>query len=98
MTVRMASCRELATDHEAVARLAKLYMTLEKSATPTCLMFPWFPGKDKRAKESSTKDMYNMLNEYVDMRRKATVPTTDAIDVLISEGNSNDLTIAVRNS
>jgi hypothetical protein len=96
MTVRMASCRELASDQEAVSRLATLYMSLEKSASPTYLMFPWFPGKDKKAKESSTKGMYIMLYNYVDARRKAPVPTSDAIDVLIGLGFDNLKVIGVR--
>jgi hypothetical protein len=96
MTVRMGSCRELASDNEAVTRLSKLYMTLEKSATPWLLMFPWFPGRDKKARDSSTKAMYEMLNGYVDMRRKAAVPSKDAIDILIAEGNDNVAIIGVR--
>jgi hypothetical protein len=92
----MGSCRELASDHEAVTRLSKLYMTLEKSATPTYLMFPWFPGKDKKARGASTKAMYDMLERYVEMKRRAAVPTKDAIDVLIGEGNGNAAVIEVR--
>jgi hypothetical protein len=98
MTVRMGSCRELASDHEAVTHLSELYMTLEKSATPTYLMFPWFPSRDKKAKDTSTKAMYDMLSDYVEMRRKAAVPTKDAIDVLIGEGNGNAVVIGVRYS
>jgi hypothetical protein len=92
----MATCRELANNQEEVIRLSKLYLALEKSATPTYLMFPWFPGRDRKARDSSTKALYDILLHYVDTRRKATVPTADAIDVLIKEGDDNVKIASVR--
>jgi hypothetical protein len=95
MTVRLASCRELSEDLGAVIRLANLYMTVEKSATPISLLFPWFPGPAKRAKDRSTKDMYCMLKNYVDIRRKADTTSIDSIDVLIHNGESDDNIVGV---
>jgi len=95
MTVRLASCRELAEDHAAVTKLSNLFLALEKSATPTNLIFPWFPGRDKKAKDQSTKDMYIMLSKYVNRRRKAEVLTLDAIDIMICQGYNNDNIVGV---
>jgi hypothetical protein len=95
MTVRLASCRELAEDHAAVNKLSSLFLTLEKSATPTSLLFPWFPGRDKKARNECTKDMYIMLSKYVNRRRKADVQTLDAIDVMIAQGFNNDNIVGV---
>ncbi|KAF9457598.1 cytochrome P450 [Collybia nuda] len=95
MTVRMATCRELSTDLDAVTRLQGLYWTLEKSATPTSLLLPWFPGPAKRQKEVATKGIYALLDHFVECRRTADVPTSDAIDVLLSQGNDNQNIIAV---
>lgn len=89
MTVRMATCHELAMDPAGIARLASLYWTLEKSATPAALLLPWFPGAAKKAKQRATQELYNLINKYVDLRRSASVPNSDAIDVLISEGLDN---------
>jgi len=55
MTVRMASCTELAVDVKSVEEIQGLYWQLEKSATPTALLLPWFPGLAKRRKERVTK-------------------------------------------
>jgi hypothetical protein len=89
MTVRMASCRELTSDLAALAELQKHYWILEKSATPTALLLPWFPGPAKRAKEASNKALFTMLWGYIEERKKAPVPSSDAIDVLLGQGLNN---------
>lgn len=89
MTVRMASCRELASDPVALSELQEHYWILEKSATPTALLLPWFPGSAKRAKEASTTALFKMLWNYVEDRKKAPVPNSDAIDVLLGMGVNN---------
>ncbi|KAF5378786.1 hypothetical protein D9615_006939 [Tricholomella constricta] len=90
MTVRMATCRELASDIEEIKRLQADYWTLEKSATPTALLLPWFPSKAKRDKEAATKDLFMKLYGYVELRRAADVPSADAIDLLLAEGLSTE--------
>lgn len=96
MTVRMATCRELSEDEEALSRLQHHYWILEKSATPAALLFPWFPGTAKRNKQAATKELYIMIHGYIETRRAATVPTSDTLDVLISEGMDDDCIISVR--
>ena len=54
MTVRMASCAELAADFKVIEEIQSLYWQLEKSATPTTLLLPWFPGPAKKRKERVT--------------------------------------------
>ena len=93
----MATCRELATDLDAVTRLQKTYWTLEKSATPTSLLLPWLPSPAKRRKEVATKALFIMLSEYVDIR-KAAVPSPDAIDLLLAEGLNDEAIIGVWNA
>lgn len=93
MTVRMATCRELSSDMDELNLLQAEYWKLEKSATPTSLLLPWFPSKAKKDKETATKNLFTMLEKYVDKRRAAEVPTADAIDLLIAEGLSTELII-----
>ncbi|KAH9478207.1 Cytochrome P450 monooxygenase [Psilocybe cubensis] len=95
MTIRMATCKELAEDRKAMNDLAKHYWALEKSATPVSLLLPWFPGPAKRAKEKSTVALYNLFNSFVERRRNATVPSSDPIDLFIAQGDSNDTIIGV---
>jgi len=90
MTVRMATCRELSEDREAVTRLAKNYWDIEKNGTPFSVLLPWFPSSAKKAKTKATMDLYTTLSSYVEARRKASTPSMDPIDLLISHGISNN--------
>ncbi|RDB26903.1 Sterol 14-demethylase [Hypsizygus marmoreus] len=90
MTVRMATCRELSTDMEVLNKLQHDYWTLEKSATPTALLLPWFPSPAKKNKEIATKNLFTALYGYVETRRAAEVPSSDAIDVLLAQGLSTE--------
>lgn len=90
MTIRLASCSELASDLPALTKFQKHYSILEKSATPTALLFPWFPGPAKRAKEASTKALFETLWYYIEARKKASVSRSDAIDLMLGEGMSNE--------
>ncbi|KJA20453.1 hypothetical protein HYPSUDRAFT_813626 [Hypholoma sublateritium FD-334 SS-4] len=94
MTVRMASCDELANDEQELEKIQELYWILEKSATPTAVLLPWFPGPAKKAKEVATRQLYMKLSHYVDIRRVSKVPTNNAIDILIGQGRSNPDIIA----
>jgi sterol 14-demethylase len=95
MTVRMATCEELATDVEKIQKMNDLYWTLEKNSTHMSLLLPWFPGTARKNKDEATKSLYTMLCHYVDLRRKAEVPSSDAIDILIADGDDNITIISV---
>jgi hypothetical protein len=95
MTVRMASCRELSEDREAVAQIANKYWEIEKNGTAVTILFPWFPIFARRAKKKATKALYNIILTYIDLRRKSSTPSNDPIDLFISEGLSDDNIIAV---
>ncbi|KAG6811696.1 hypothetical protein H0H92_006203 [Tricholoma furcatifolium] len=86
VTVYMATCRELASDLDAVKRLHMDYWRLEKSATPVALLLPWFPSQAKKEKEKAMTRLYLTLCSYVDARRAAKTPSSDAIDLLLREG------------
>jgi len=95
MTVRMATCEELSNDRKAIDNLTRSYWTLEKSATPVALLLPWFPSSAKKAQEKSTIALYTLINDFVQLRRKSPVPSTDPIDILIGQGNSDETIVGV---
>ncbi|KAF8996245.1 cytochrome P450 [Cyathus striatus] len=88
MTLRMTTCNELAKNYDDIHLLQKYYLDLQKNLSPVSLLLPWFPSIAKRKKEISTAGLYTILKKYVDMRRIAESPSSDAIDVLLSKGEA----------
>ena len=82
----MASCAELAADFKTIEEIQELYWQLEKSATPTALLLPWFPGPAKKRQERVMKALFTKLYDYVELRKNASVPSSDTIDVLLGQG------------
>lgn len=91
----MGTCEELSKDRKTIDKLAENYWTLEKSATPVAMLLPWFRGAAKKAQETSSLALYNLINHFVQLRRKASALTSDPIDSLIRDGNSDDAIISV---
>ena len=98
LTVRMASCRELSENREAIALLSKNYWEIEKNGTPVTVLFPWFPSFAKRAKKRATKVLCDTFLAYINLRRKSSTPSNDPIDLYLSQGLSDNEIIEVRPS
>jgi len=95
MTVRMATCRELAEDKQAVQDVRKHYFDMEQSRTPVSVLLPWFPGPAKEVKMRATRELYLLIKKYITMRRETKSPSSDPIDLLIGNGDSDDVIINV---
>jgi hypothetical protein len=93
----MATSGELLVDMKALTRLQHYYWVLEKSATPSALLLPWFPGPSKIRRLLALKNLYLDLLKFVERRRAATVPNSDAIDFMLAQGKTNEEVIGVCN-
>jgi hypothetical protein len=88
----MFSCRELASDLPTITKLQQHFWNLERTITPMSLLVPWLPTPSKFAKLISIKSMYATLRNHVEERKKAAVPSSDAIDILLADGvSTNDI-------
>jgi len=94
MTARMISCRDLTENRADLKKVGELFMTLQTSATPASLILPWYPSSARKAGKQATTELYTMIYTYVETRRRAE-PTTDAIDVLIAEGETTQSIVEV---
>ena len=95
MTIRMASCQELSDDKKALADLANHYWTIEQCATPISLLLPWFPSPMQKTKEKATTALYGLLLSFVKLRRNSPTSSTDPIDLLIAQGDSDENIVGV---
>ena len=94
MTARMASCKDLTNNKADLKKIEGLFMDLQKSATPISLVISWFLSPAKMNGMLATTELFTMLRTYVDNRRTAE-PSNDAIDVLISDGETTQVIVEV---
>ena len=94
MIARMATCRDLTTNETDLKKIGELFMTLQTSTTAVSLLLPWFPSPAKKKGKQATVEMYTTLYAYVEARRHAE-PTSDAIDVLIADGETTQIIVGV---
>jgi hypothetical protein len=94
MTVRMASCRDLAKNGADLKKIQHFFLTLQTSATPASLLLPWFPSPARKRVKEATTDLFTMLCTYIESRRHAKL-TSDAIDVLVADGETTQTITAV---
>ena len=87
MTVRMATCRDLAKNKADIKKIQGLFLTLQTSSTPASLLLPWFPSPARKRVKQATTDLFTTLRNYVEARRHADL-TNDTIDVLIADGET----------
>jgi hypothetical protein len=95
MTVRMATCRELAENKQAIENVRRHYFDMERNNTPVSLLLPWFPSPAKVLRTKATLQLYFLIKKYVTMRRETKIPSSDPIDLLIANGDSNEVITTV---
>lgn len=87
MSCSLNSCRELATDVEAMRKLEYNYEIIRQSATPMALIFPWLPNLGLIRKAGACWRLYNIFHGYVEQRKKAVSNSCHgAIDFLLARG------------
>ena len=92
LTARALACREIADSPETVARMAELYWDMEKGATATAVLLPWFPSAARKQKEKATTDLYLLLKGALDKRLEEGRTEEDSAQALLDDGDSvNDI-------
>jgi len=94
MTARMVSCRDLTENEADLKKLGELFSGFQASTTPASLLLPWFPSAARDAKREATTGLFTILYGYVERRRHAE-PTSDALDVLIADGETTEIIVGV---
>jgi len=90
----MTTCHDLTKNEADLKRIGELFLTLQTSATPTSMLLPWFPSPARNTGKEATTEMFTMLYTYVETRRHAEL-TSDAIDVLIADGETTQNIVGV---
>ena len=90
----MTICHDLATNEADLKKLRELFTTHQTSTTTLSLLLPWLPSPARKVAKQASTAMYIMLYTYVETRRGAE-PTSDAIDILIADGETTQNIVGV---
>ncbi|KAH8115445.1 cytochrome P450 [Phellopilus nigrolimitatus] len=92
LTIRAASCLEIADDPVAVKRVMQLYWDMENSVSPASRLLTWFPSTVRKRKQQATADLYLLLKGVIDKRKEEGRREDDTVQVLLDEGDGvNDI-------
>jgi len=94
MTARMATCRDLSKNEADLNKIREVFLVIQASSTPVSLLLSYFSPSRKTAKQV-TSELYTLLQDNVETRRRALEFTSDAIDVLIADGETTKNIVGV---
>lgn len=92
LAARFAVCEDLTKNEAHLKRIAELFCMLQAGSTPASFLLPWFPSPARRATKGSTTELFTLLYTYVENRRHVE-PKGEGIDILIADGESNQIIV-----
>ena len=94
LIARLTTCHDLAKNEADLKKIGELFITHQASITPAALLLSWFPSPARKANEDATTQLFAIVYAYVEKRRHAKF-TSDAIDIMIAEGDTTQKIVAV---
>lgn len=96
LTQRAVGATEIANDRKLLDTTLGLFESIEQSAKPYQVMFPWLPSPALINRFYAGTRMYMIFKNLVDTRMKTGRREEDALQYLIDQGDSIEKMIAVR--
>lgn len=88
LTMRTVACNDIAEDPKLLDRVLHLYEMVEKSATPTFIMYPNFPSIASLTRLYGGTQIYMIFSKIVEGRKKTGKRQDDPFQFLIDQGDS----------
>jgi len=87
-TMRTVACNEIANDPVLREKTLKLYETIEGTATPLTIMYPWLPLPAKFKRLYAGARLYTIFKGVVDERNKNGFRDDDGLQYLMDQGDN----------
>jgi hypothetical protein len=95
LTMRTVGCNEIANDLRLQAKALSFYETIEQSATPAGVIFPWLPTPAKLKRTYAGGALYMMFQGIVNERKRTGKREEDALQFMIDHGDDVTMIIHV---
>ena len=97
LTMRTVGCNEIANDPRLQAKTLGFFETIQRSATPAGVIFPWLPTPAKLKRTYAGAALYMMFQGIVNKREKTGRREEDALQFMIDQGDDVTKIIGVSN-
>jgi hypothetical protein len=95
LTMRTVGCNEIANDPRLQAKTLSFFETIERSATPSRVIFPWLPTPAKLKQSYAGGALFMMFQGIVNERKKTGKQEEDALQLMIDHGDDVSMIIRV---
>ncbi|KAF8194035.1 cytochrome P450, partial [Mycena galopus ATCC 62051] len=89
LTVNTIAASSIAASPAICDALAKIFHELDRSGTPTTILFPWFPGRERMQRFYLMKQFYDIMTAAIEERKKEGRNDDDPMQYLIDVGLSS---------
>lgn len=86
--MRLSTCTEFCADRKKVRALMRIFEHLEAGSTPSSLILPWIPTPTRLRRLWAGAELYQMISEVVNRRKKEDRREDDPLQALIDRGFS----------
>jgi sterol 14-demethylase len=97
LTMRAGGATEIATNRKLLDKTLSLYQTIESTATPYQIIFPWLPSPALFKRFFAGTRLYMLFQNLVNERKKTGKRYDDPLQYLIDQGDPMRNIIAVSN-
>ena len=97
LTMRTVGCNEIANDPRLLAKTLSFFETIQQSATPAGVIFPWLPTPAKLKRTYAGGALYIIFQGIVNERKKTGKREEDALQFMIDQGDDVIKIIGVSN-
>ncbi|KAF2769691.1 cytochrome P450 [Teratosphaeria nubilosa] len=87
-TMRTVACNEIADDPVLLAKCLHHYESVDGTANPFCIMYPWLPLPSKFKRLYAGGQLYLIFKRIIEARAAAGRREQDALQHLIDQGDS----------
>lgn len=95
LTMRTVGCKEIASDSVLLDKTLHLFEIIEKSGTPTGIVFPWLPTPAKLQKFYAGFSLYMIFQKIVNERKKTGIREDDPLQFMMDQGDDMKRIIGV---
>ncbi|QRV94618.1 cytochrome P450 family protein [Ceratobasidium sp. AG-Ba] len=88
LTIRVGGCREIADSVGQCKKMEELFWAIDQGATPTAVLFPWFPSPARQKKVKATAEVFDWFDRIIKTRREEGQREDDAMQMLLDMDHS----------